>query len=150
MSEVLTRRQNSRVLQCFRAIGVVVDDAVPLRWYGMGKASFATASLGKAFAVYKCDKLTPVLVSPQLPKRIAALEVLPKKQLTLTACGRQVLVWKRVEQVAVLSGHKGSITQLLVVGSVLFSLDDARTLRIWDLECVRFAQLMPECCCSCD
>lgn len=111
MTEVLTRRQNSRVLQCFRAIGMIVDD-VPLRWYGMGKASFATASLGKSFAVYKCDKLTPVLVSPQLPKRIAALEVLPKKHLTFTACGRQILVWKRVEQLATLTGHKGAIKQV--------------------------------------
>lgn len=132
-SPALTRRQNSRVLQSFRAIGMVVDD-VPLRWYGMGKESFAAASLGKSFAVYKCDKLTPVLVSPQLPKRIAALEVVPKKHLTFTACGRHILVWKRVKQTATLTGHKGAVTQLLVVGNVLFSLDDARSLLIWDLD----------------
>lgn len=108
----LARRQSSRLLQSFRAIGLVVDAGVPLRWYGMGAASFATASLGKAFAVYKCDRLSPVLVSPQMPKRIAALEVLPKRQLTLTACGRHVLVWKRVEQVATLTGHQGAIKQV--------------------------------------
>ncbi|RLN06493.1 hypothetical protein BBJ28_00018792, partial [Nothophytophthora sp. Chile5] len=70
-----------KAAKAFRAIGVIVDD-LPVVWYGMGKESFATASLGKSFAVYKCDKLTPVLVSPQLPKRIAALAVLAKKQLT--------------------------------------------------------------------
>jgi U3 small nucleolar RNA-associated protein 21 len=132
-SDQLTRRQNSRVLQAFRAIGVVVDD-VPLVWYGMGKASFATASLGKSFAVYKCDKLTPVLVSPQLPKRIAALAVLPKKQLTFTACGRQIIVWKRVERVNTLLGHQGAIKQLVTVGNILFSLDDEGAIKIWDLE----------------
>ncbi|TMW68031.1 hypothetical protein Poli38472_007703 [Pythium oligandrum] len=112
---------------------MIVDD-LPIVWYSMGKESFAVASLGKSFVVYKCDKLTPVLVSPQLPKKIVALNVLPKKQLTFTACGREILVWKRVEHVHTLSGHKGTIKQLLTVGTILFSLDDARTIRIWDLE----------------
>lgn len=110
----LTRCQNSRLLQCFRAIGLIVDD-LPLVWYGMGKESFATASLGKSFAVYKCDKLTPVLVSPQLPKKILAMEVLAKKQLTFTACGRQIVVWKRVEQIQTLIGHKGDLKQVCFV-----------------------------------
>lgn len=132
-TDQLTRAQNSRVLQAFRAIGVVADD-VPIVWYGMGKASFATASLGKSFAVYKCDKLTPVLVSPQLPKRIAALAVQPKKHLTFTACGRQIIVWKRVQRVKTLLGHKGAIKQMMTVGHLLFSLDDERDIKIWDLD----------------
>ncbi|RLN46233.1 hypothetical protein BBJ29_007619 [Phytophthora kernoviae] len=130
-SDQLTRCQNSRVLQAFRAIGVVTDD-IPVVWYGMGKASFATASLGKSFAVYKCDKLTPVLVSPQLPKRISALAVLPKKHLTFTACGRQIIVWKRVDRVKTLLGHKGAIKQMITVGNILFSMDDEHTIMIWD------------------
>ncbi|GMF40092.1 unnamed protein product [Phytophthora fragariaefolia] len=128
----LTRCQNSRVLQAFRAIGVVADD-VPVVWYGMGKASFATASLGKSFAVYNCDKLTPVLVSPQLPKRIAALAAFPRKQLTFTACGRQIVVWRRADRWKTLLGHKGAIKQMLTVGTVLFSLDDERSVLVWDL-----------------
>ncbi|KAE9246299.1 hypothetical protein PF004_g4861 [Phytophthora fragariae] len=132
-SDQLTRCQNSRVLQAFRAIGVVADD-VPIVWYGMGKASFATASLGKSFAVYNCDKLTPVLVSPQVPKRIAALAVLPKKHLTFTACGRQIIVWRRAERWKTLVGHKGAVKQMLTVGTVLFSLDDNRNIMIWDLQ----------------
>lgn len=131
----LSRCQTSRLLQCFRAIGMIVDD-VPIVWYSMGKESFATASLGKSFVVYKCDKLTPVLVSPQLPKKILALDVLAKKQLTFTACGREILVWKRVEHTHTLSGHKGEIKQLLTVGNVLFSMDDARTVIFWNLEYV--------------
>lgn len=131
-TDQFTRAQNSRVLQAFRAIGVVVDD-VPIVWYGMGKASFATASLGKSFVVYNCDKLTPVLVSPQLPKRIVALGVQSKKHLTFTACGRQIIVWRRVQCIKTLVGHKGTIKQILTVGSVLFTLDDARDLKIWDL-----------------
>ncbi|CAI5717329.1 unnamed protein product [Peronospora effusa] len=131
--DTLTRTQNSRVLQAFRAIGIVVDD-VPIVWYGMGKASFATASLGKSFVVYKCDKLTPVLVSPQLPKRISALAVQPKKQLTFTACGCQIIIWNRLDRIKTLLGHKGTIKQLLTVGSnILFSLDDEGCIKIWDL-----------------
>ncbi|CAI5709122.1 unnamed protein product [Peronospora destructor] len=133
-SDILTRTRNSRVLQAFRAIGIVVDD-VPIVWYGMGKASFATASLGKSFVVYKCDKLTPVLVSPQLPKRISALAVQPKKQLTFTACGCQIIVWNRLDKVKTLLGHKGTIKQLMTVGSnILFSLDDECCIKIWDLQ----------------
>ncbi|ETL24756.1 hypothetical protein L916_21299 [Phytophthora nicotianae] len=132
-ADQLIRAQNSRVLQAFRAIGVVADD-VPIVWYGMGKASFATASLGKSFVVYNCDKLTPVLVSPQLPKRIAALAVQPKKHLTFTACGRQIIVWKRVQRVKTLLGHKGTIKQMMAVGNVLFALDDERDIKIWDLD----------------
>ncbi|KAL4123846.1 hypothetical protein PRIC2_009692 [Phytophthora ramorum] len=131
-SDQLTRCQNSRVLQAFRAIGVVADD-VPIVWYGMGKASFATASLGKSFVVYNCDKLTPVLVSPQLPKRIAALAVLPKKHLTFTACGRQIIVWRRVDRWRTLLGHKGAVKQMMTVGTILFSLDDEGVIKIWDL-----------------
>ncbi|TDH74233.1 hypothetical protein CCR75_001471 [Bremia lactucae] len=131
-TDQLIRTQNSRVLQAFRAIGVVTD-AVPIVWYGMGKESFATASLGKSFVVYNCDKLSPVLVSPQLPKRIAALAVQSKQQLTFTACGRQVIVWKRVARIKTLIGHKGGIKQLLTVGNVLFVLDDEREITVWDL-----------------
>ncbi|GMF21542.1 unnamed protein product [Phytophthora lilii] len=127
------RKTSDRVLQAFRAIGVVADD-VPIVWYGMGQASFATASLGKSFAVYKCDKLTPVLVSPQLPKRIAALAVQPKKHLTFTACGRQIVVWRRVDRWKTLLGHQGAVKQMMTVGNVLFSLDDQRSILIWDLQ----------------
>ncbi|KAF1784390.1 Porphobilinogen deaminase, dipyrromethane cofactor binding site [Phytophthora cactorum] len=127
-ADQLTRAQNSRVLQAFRAIGVVADD-VPVVWYGMGKASFATASLGKSFVVYNCDKLTPVLVSPQLPKRIAALAVQPKKHLTFTACGRQIIVWKRVQRIKTLLGHKGTIKQMMtiLVGS------EQGALQLWNV-----------------
>lgn len=113
----LVRRQNSRVLQCFRAIGMITD-ALPIVWYGMGKESFAVASLGKSFVVYKCDKLTPVLVSPQLPKKISALAVLPKKHLTITACGPHIIVWKRLDQIKTLEGHTEDIRQVRPSGLV--------------------------------
>lgn len=106
-----TRRQSSRLLQCFRAVGLICDD-LPLAVYALGAETFAAASLGKSFAVYKCDRLTPVLVSPQLPKKILALAVLPPKQLTFTACGREILVWKRVQQLHTLRGHRGDIKQV--------------------------------------
>ncbi|KAG6954024.1 hypothetical protein JG688_00012543 [Phytophthora aleatoria] len=140
-ADQLTRAQNSRVLQAFRAIGVVADD-VPVVWYGMGKASFATASLGKSFVVYNCDKLTPVLVSPQLPKRIAALAVQPKKHLTFTACGRQIIVWKRVQRIKTLLGHKGTIKQMMTVGNVLFALDDEQDIKVWDLDTMELVDTM--------
>ncbi|KAI9918980.1 hypothetical protein PsorP6_011975 [Peronosclerospora sorghi] len=122
----------SRVLQPFRALGVVVDH-VPIVTYAMGATSFATASVGKSFVVYKCDKLTPVLVSPPGPQRIAAVAVHATTHVTFTACGRDILVWKRVTHVETLRGHPGTIQQLLTVGHVLLSLDTARCLVWWDV-----------------
>lgn len=126
-----TRRQSSRLLQCFRAIGVICDD-LPLASYALGSERFAAASLGKAFAVYQCDRLTPVLVSPQLPKKILALAVLPPKQLTFTACGRQILVWKRVEQLRTLTGHRGDIKQVRLLRCALRGIvTESDRLRRW-------------------
>ncbi|CAI5719104.1 unnamed protein product [Hyaloperonospora brassicae] len=80
--------------------------------------------------------------SVELPKRIAALAVQPKKHLTFTACGRQIIVWKRVEQIKTLLGHKGAIQQLMTVGTIFFSLDDARSIIMWDLDTMEIIDML--------
>nr|CCA23859.1 conserved hypothetical protein [Albugo laibachii Nc14]CCA24043.1 conserved hypothetical protein [Albugo laibachii Nc14] len=139
LSESLAQRKSSRLLQSFRAVGLIVDEN-PVITYRMGNETFLLASIKKAFVIYNCAKLTPVMVSPQLAcKKISAMEVYSRKNLTFTASGRVIFVWKRLHQVTVLKGHKGDIQQLLVVGTLLFSLDDANDIQMWDidtLECI--------------
>ncbi|KAL0589873.1 hypothetical protein ABG067_002098 [Albugo candida] len=133
LSESLAQRKSSRLLQSFRAVGLIVDD-IPIVTYRMGNETFLLASIKKAFVIYNCAKLTPVMVSPQLScKKISAIEAYSRKSLTFTACGRVIFVWKRLHQVGVLKRHKGDIQQLLVIGTLLFSLDDANSIRIWDV-----------------
>ena len=112
LSESLAQRKSSRLLQSFRAVGLIVDEN-PVITYRMGNETFLLASIKKAFVIYNCAKLTPVMVSPQLAcKKISAMEVYSRKNLTFTASGRVIFVWKRLHQVTVLKGHKGDIQQV--------------------------------------
>ena len=125
--------QESRLFQRFRALGLVTQD-VPMVYSPRGKENFLTVSIGKAFQVYNCEKLTPAIVSPQLPKRIRALEA--KQGMTFTACGADIIVWKRIVQQGVLKGHSEPIRQLLVLGNVLLSISEDKTVRLWNIECL--------------
>jgi hypothetical protein len=55
----------SRLLDGYRAVGVICTDT-PFVVNHLGAQSFLTVPIGNAFQVYKCDKLTLSLVSPQL------------------------------------------------------------------------------------
>ena len=104
-------KRQSRLLQSFRALGLITSD-LPLVYTPMGKENFFTVSLGKAFQVYRADKLTPAIVSPLLTKRISAIEA--KFGTTYTACGNEIIVWDRIVQRGVLTGHTKEITQVKV------------------------------------
>lgn len=54
---------SSRVLQPYRAVGLVTED-VPFALTTLGTKTFITVSIGKAFQVYDCDKLTLAMVAP--------------------------------------------------------------------------------------
>ena len=56
---------SSRILDPYRAIGLVTSD-VPFVLNNLGTQSFLTVAIGNAFQVFKCEKLTLSLVSPQL------------------------------------------------------------------------------------
>ncbi|OQR88110.1 hypothetical protein ACHHYP_07540 [Achlya hypogyna] len=120
----------SRVLQSFRALGVVSSD-VPVV---LSRTGFVTVAVGKSFQVYDTEKLTPVAVSGQVPKKIRALQTVMKNNLTFAAVGRNIHVFKRVTETHVLTGHTAPILQLLAVGDALFSIAEDQTLRIWSTE----------------
>jgi WD40 repeat protein len=106
----------------------------------------------------QCDKLRLALVSPPGDRAITALAA--TGELTITACGPRVFVWKRLElvrtiapvarpvqssgfmyissvivclQVHTYEGHTADVKHLLVFGPHLISVADDQTLRIWDL-----------------
>ena len=56
----------------FRALGYITDD-VPFAVNRLGKESFVTVSVGKAWQIYNCAKLTLVLVGPEFKSDIRAL-----------------------------------------------------------------------------
>ncbi|KAF0694285.1 Aste57867_14833 [Aphanomyces stellatus] len=119
----------SRILQTFRALGVVASD-VPV---DHSRTGFVTAAIGRSFQVYDTDKLTPVAVSSQLPKKIRAVVTVVAKNQTFCAVGRDIHVFERVREVSILRGHVAAITQLLAVGDALFSIGEDRTLRVWSI-----------------
>ncbi|GFH06095.1 NFX1-type zinc finger-containing protein 1, partial [Haematococcus lacustris] len=104
----------------FRALGYITEDA-PFAVQRQGKETFVTVSVGKAWQVYDCGKLTLVLVGPQLPGTIRALAA--KGDITLAAVGNSIIVCKRVHRLCVLRGHAAPILQLLVLGNLVLSLD---------------------------
>ncbi|RHY46670.1 hypothetical protein DYB30_005275, partial [Aphanomyces astaci] len=116
----------SRILQTFRALGVVASD-VPVAY---SRAGFITAAIGKSFQVYETEKLTPVAVSAQLPKKIRALTTVLHKNQTFCAVGRDIHVFERVKETTILQGHSAPITQLLAVGEYLFSTAEDHTMRV--------------------
>ncbi|RQM19103.1 hypothetical protein B5M09_005620 [Aphanomyces astaci] len=116
----------SRILQTFRALGVVASD-VPVAY---SRAGFITAAIGKSFQVYETEKLTPVAVSAQLPKKIRALTTVLHKNQTFCAVGRDIHVFERVKETTILQGHSAPITHLLAVGEYLFSTGEDHTMRV--------------------
>ncbi|KAL6759017.1 WD40 repeat-like protein [Haematococcus lacustris] len=114
----------------FRALGYITEDA-PFAVQRQGKETFVTVSVGKAWQVYNCGKLTLVLVGPQLPGTIRALAA--KGDITLAAVGNSIIVCKRVHRLCVLRGHAAPILQLLVLGNLVLSLDTSGQLLTWAL-----------------
>lgn len=54
------------------------------------------------------------------------------KDFTLTACGNEIIVWKRTTQIRILTGHTDVITHLLTIGDILISVSNDHTMRIWN------------------
>jgi U3 small nucleolar RNA-associated protein 21 len=85
------------IFEPFRAIGYITS-GVPFSVQRLGTETFVTVSVGKAFQVYNCAKLTLVLASPQLPHKIRALA--SYRDFTFVAFGNHIAVFKRAHQVS--------------------------------------------------
>jgi U3 small nucleolar RNA-associated protein 21 len=85
------------IFEPFRAIGYITS-GVPFSVQRLGTEAFVTVSVGKAFQVYNCAKLTLVLASPQLPHKIRALA--SYRDFTFVSFGTHIAVLKRAHQVS--------------------------------------------------
>lgn len=140
------------IFEPYRAIGYITA-GVPFSVQRMGTETFVVVSVGKAFQVYNCAKLTLVAVGPLLPKKIRALASM--RDYTFAAYGTNIGVFARSDQVATWSRHKDKVNFLLVLGEYVLSVDVKGNIFIWSykntkhLEAVACIQLedgfLPSC-----
>ncbi|KAF9679869.1 hypothetical protein SADUNF_Sadunf06G0060400 [Salix dunnii] len=116
------------IFEPFRAIGYITT-GVPFSVQRLGTETFVTVSVGKAFQVYNCAKLTLVIVSPQLPHKIRALACY--RDFTFVAYATHIAVFKRAHQVALWTRHSAKVNSLMVFGDYVISVDVDGNLFIW-------------------
>ncbi|KAF5748637.1 Transducin family protein / WD-40 repeat family protein [Tripterygium wilfordii] len=116
------------IFEPYRAIGYITS-GVPFAMQRLGTETFVTVSVGKAFQVYNCAKLTLVLVSPQLPNKIRALAAY--REYTFAAYSTHIAVFKRAHQVATWSRHNMKVNSLLLFGEHILSVDGDGDMFIW-------------------
>ncbi|XP_070666779.1 U3 small nucleolar RNA-associated protein 21 homolog isoform X1 [Malus domestica] len=116
------------IFEPFRAIGYTTS-SVPFSVQRLGTETFVTVSVGKAFQIYNCAKLSLVLVGPQLPKKIRALA--SYRDYTFAAYGNEIAIFKRAHQVATWSSHNAKVISLLLFGEHILSVDVEGNLFIW-------------------
>ncbi|KAL5705530.1 hypothetical protein ACHQM5_023824 [Ranunculus cassubicifolius] len=119
------------IFEPFRAIGYITS-SVPFSVQRLGTETFVTVSVGKAWQIYDCAKLTLVLVGPQLPKKIRALA--SYRDYTFAAYGNHIAVFKRAHQVATWSRHTDKVNSLLLFGDYILSVDATHNLFVWEFK----------------
>ena len=133
---------SSRLFQPYRALGMVADgESSTLA--RRGTQNFLTVSNSRAWQVFKCERLSVALISPQMPTPIRALAA--KDDLTFAACeDGAIYVWRRCEHVRTLrppasaprAGARAG--QLLVLGDFLLVAEEGNgMLRIWSIPTMR-------------
>ncbi|OWM86894.1 hypothetical protein CDL15_Pgr015930 [Punica granatum] len=116
------------IFEPFRAIGYITG-GVPFSVQRLGTETFVTVSVGKAFQIYNCAKLTLVLAGPQLPKKIRALA--SYREYTFAAYGNEIGVFKRAHEVATWRRHSAKVNLLLLFGEHILSIDVDGNLFVW-------------------
>ncbi|KAJ6860108.1 hypothetical protein NC651_036448 [Populus alba x Populus x berolinensis] len=121
------------IFEPFRAIGYITS-GVPFSVQRLGTETFVTVSVGKAFQVYICAKLTLVLACPQLPHTIRTLA--SYREFTFVAFGTHIAVFKRAHQVARWSGilGRGGRGYCADGQPLLASGGSSGVISIWNLE----------------
>ncbi|CAK7345800.1 unnamed protein product [Dovyalis caffra] len=108
------------IFEPFRAIGYI-PSGVPFSIQRLGNETSVTVSVGKAFQVYNCGKLTLVLFSPQLHHKIHALA--SYLDFTSVVYAADICVFKRAHQLATWSRHSGKVNSLMVFRDHAISVD---------------------------
>eukprot|EP01006_Ploeotia_vitrea_P044076 TRINITY_DN66802_c6_g1_i1.p1 TRINITY_DN66802_c6_g1~~TRINITY_DN66802_c6_g1_i1.p1 ORF type:complete len:1154 (+),score=620.96 TRINITY_DN66802_c6_g1_i1:18-3479(+) len=132
----------SLLFRPFRTVGMVAD-SVAVDVKRLGSETFATAAVGKSWQVFNLDKLRTVMVAPMAARRIAALA--SARDVTFTAHGDEIVVWKRNQQMNVLRGeHKSDVMRLMTFGGTeyLLSVDHDQLLCVWAVKDVKACRLV--------
>eukprot|EP01018_Ginkgo_biloba_P020289 Gb_24979 [translate_table: standard] len=116
------------IFEPFRALGYITD-GTPFCVQRLGMETFVTVSIGKAWQIYNCAKLTLVLVGPQLERKIRALA--SWRDFTFAATGCDISVFRRAHQVGTWRGHEAKVILLLSFGQHVISVDQQCCILIW-------------------
>ncbi|RUS31073.1 Utp21 specific WD40 associated putative domain-containing protein [Jimgerdemannia flammicorona] len=95
-AKVQATPQQPRIFQPYRAIGYVTND-LPFVIHSKGQQYFLTTCVGLNYQIYNVAKMNLLFVGPQTKKPITAIA--SSGNLTFTACGNDVIVFKRSKEV---------------------------------------------------
>ena len=120
----------SQLFQPFRALGYICD-GVPCAVQQRGTETFVASSVGRAYQLYKCDRLSLQFVGPMLEKKIRAIALY--KDVTFVASGPQVRAFKRGKETGCMGEADGSQVRLLIVlGDHLVAIAKSGKVDTWD------------------
>eukprot|EP00930_Biecheleria_cincta_P003547 TRINITY_DN104487_c0_g1_i1.p1 TRINITY_DN104487_c0_g1~~TRINITY_DN104487_c0_g1_i1.p1 ORF type:complete len:1043 (+),score=177.02 TRINITY_DN104487_c0_g1_i1:67-3129(+) len=128
-SDVLKVRE-SALFRPVRAIGVVTD-SLPLSVQTINDASFVTASVGRGFQVFECEKLRLAYIGPRLNEKVRA--VINVGDTTITALKLDIVVWHKLTELGRFRGHRSSATALCAIGSSLLVSAAGSEVLVWQL-----------------
>jgi U3 small nucleolar RNA-associated protein 21 len=112
-----------------RAVGHISHGAAVV--YSLGKEHFVLTSLTRSFQVFDV-KLHLKVASPTHSRKIVAMAA--AGQTTFTSSGSRISVWTRGRLETEIKGsHSASVHVLLVLDSVLLSIDRDSNLCLWDI-----------------
>jgi U3 small nucleolar RNA-associated protein 21 len=121
----------SVLFQPYRSLGLISSHArghLKL----LGPERFLTAALGKGWAVYNLDRLRVVMQGGAREHMIRA--IVSVRELTFTAVGNDIIVWRRQEEVHRITQHTAPVYILYLFGSMLISVDESQCMYVWDVK----------------
>lgn len=120
----------SALLSPYRSLGLVASATAKSHLKLMGAERFLTVPLGRGWCVYNLDKLRVVLMGAARSSPIRGIA--SARDLTFTACGCDIVVWRRQEEVYRIKKHTRQVYMLYLFGSMLCSVDEGQMMAVWD------------------
>lgn len=124
------RARESALFRPVRSIGAVID-SLPFSLQTLGDTSFLTASVGRGFRVFECNKLKLAYIGPRFNEKVRALVTVG--ETIITALKSDIVVWHKLTEVGRFRGHHFSATVLCAVGSTYLLSAAKHELILWQL-----------------
>lgn len=121
-TDLLCKMDGSKIFKLFRHIGLLSNN-VPCAWQyrGAKSAMFLTASIGRSFHIYDCEKISLLFVGPSFHQDIVSLACF--EDWTIVALQEEIVLCHRAKIVSrspISRIHDcGKITQIQTFGSSL-------------------------------